>query len=158
MKVRRYEPSDLESVARVFTASVHALAADHYDTSQRAAWAPPSPDLEAWKSRMERQDALVAEDENGAIAGFIAYDRGGHVDLIFTAPEHARKGVATLLYQSAEADLAIRGVTALFTEASITARPFFESQGFRTVKQETVHREAVTLERYVMRKIRDGVG
>jgi putative acetyltransferase len=158
MKVRPYEEADLESVVRLFTASVHGLAADHYDAKERAAWAPESPDLEAWRSKLGKLDVLVAEGDDGKLLGFIGCEGDGHVDLLFTAPEHARKGVASGLYQGAEAQLATSGVMTLYAEVSLVARPFFESQGFQLVKKQVVERAGVPLTRFAMRKVRGGVG
>ena len=43
MIIRPYTPADLEAVAQLFTASVHQVAASHYDETQRTAWAPQPP-------------------------------------------------------------------------------------------------------------------
>ena len=59
------------------------------------------------------------------------------------------QGVATALYAAAHAS---RGATSAFTEASLTARPFFARQGFSVEQAQTVVRSAVTLQRFAMRK------
>lgn len=149
--IRPYRASDVEAVARLFTDSVHRLAAPHYDARQRAAWAPASPDIESWRARLAVQQTLVAEiDAN--LVGFISYESNGHIDLLYTAPVHSRRGVASALYSSAEADLISSGVAELFTEASLVARPFFERCGFHVVEQQHVERRGATCVRYEMRK------
>lgn len=52
MKVRPYKNSDIESVANLFTASVHGLAEGYYDSTQRAAWAPQPPDTNGTQCAM----------------------------------------------------------------------------------------------------------
>ncbi|WP_158611275.1 MULTISPECIES: GNAT family N-acetyltransferase [Pseudomonas] len=72
------------------------------------------------------------------------------------APRAARSGVASTLYLAAEQRLVAQGVTRLFTEASMLAKPFFHQQGFSVIAQEEVQRgEGVTLLRYRMQKILD---
>lgn len=44
------------------------------------------------------------------------------------------------------------GLGRIFTEASITARPFFERQGFRVVREQTVSRQGVSMINFVMEK------
>jgi putative acetyltransferase len=86
------------------------------------------------------------------IAGFIAYEDGDHVDLLFTAPDFVRRGVASALYEGVEATLTAKGVRELFTEASLVARPFFARHGFEVIEQETVVRRDIELVRFRMRK------
>ena len=151
MIIRSYREANLAAIADLFTASVHSLAVGHYDAVQRAAWAPQPPDLTYWRERLRSMQTLIAE-EDGALAGFIAYEQNGHIDLLFTAPEYARRGVASLLYRHVESALLILGVEALFTEASLVARPFFERQGFRVEEEQHVKVRGAWFRRYAMRK------
>jgi len=151
VNVRPYRDSDLESVALLFTASVHAVAAGYYDSAQRAAWAPQPPDLNEWRQRLAPLHTLVAED-HARLAGFISYEPNGHIEFLYVSPAHARRGVASALYRHVESALLSRGVEELFTEASLAARPFFEHQGFRIAEEQTVYRRGVSFRRYAMRK------
>ena len=151
MIIRPYTPADLEAVAQLFTASVHQVAASHYDETQRAAWAPQPPKLNTWQERLAPLQTLVAE-ENGRLAGFLSYEDDGHIDLLYTAPGSTRTGVASRLYHAAEAALAEAGATELFTEASLVARPFFERQGFEVTEEQNVTRNNVSFRRFAMRK------
>lgn len=149
--IRPYSESDLEAVARLFTDSVHHLADKYYDPDQLAAWAPQPPDLSSWAARLASVETLVAEID-GKLAGFISYELNGHIDLLFTSPMECRRGVASELFRHAEAALAGRGASELFTEASLAARPFFERFGFKITEEQRVQRNGVTLVRYAMRK------
>lgn len=151
MKARPYADADLEAVAELFTASIHALTVGAYDAKQRAAWAPRPPDLAEWHSRLAGLQVLVAEAE-GALAGFIAFTDDGRIDLLYTAPAAARRGVASELYREAEQHLLAAGVTALRTEASLVAAPFFARQGFAVVETQRVLRRGVAFQRHAMHK------
>jgi putative acetyltransferase len=148
MKIRNYTEADVNAVAALFMASVHELAKPHYDTMQRRAWAPEPPDLTGWSTRLAGQHTLLAYAAHD-LAGFISYEDNGHIDLLFTSPGFERRGVASLLY--AHAEHVLSGV-ALFTEASLTAKPFFLRKGFHVLEEHDVSRNGVTLRRYVMHK------
>ena len=151
VEVRAYFDADLEAVVRVFTESVHQLAVRDYSALQRAAWAPQAPALEPWARRMSSVTTQVAVD-GAEVVAFISHDRAGHIDLLFTAPAHARRGIATRLYRSVEESLLAAGVVEAFTEASLTARPFFERCGFELTREEVVMRHGTALRRFAMRK------
>lgn len=151
MRIRPGGRADAEVLSALFTASVHTLAAPHYDAVQRRAWADPEPDLAHWRERLGELDVLVAE-RDGETAGFIGFTADGYIDLLFTAPAHARRGVARALFSLAEQRLRELGAPALRTHASRVSRPFFEQQGFVVVAVETVRLDDVGLERFEMRK------
>ncbi len=150
--LRAYQAQDLPAIVALFQASVSQLTAQHYDAAQRQAWAPATADMPAWQTRLASLELLIAEDDR-VIVGFIGFSLDGHIDLLFTAPSHARQGVATALYAAAEQRLRVAGARELFTEASLVARPFFARQGFSEEQAQTVTRDAVNLQRFVMRKI-----
>jgi putative acetyltransferase len=149
MNIRPTTDSDVASIAALFTESVHKIAARSYTPMQLAAWAPESPDLGQWRSRLALVETLVAEID-GAIAGFISYTDSGHIELLFTSPEFSRRGVASTLYEIAVQILDARGVKTLSTAASIEARPFFESKGFNIIEEQVVERNGVQLRRFAM--------
>lgn len=151
IKIRKYQIQDLSPLVRLFTDSVHELTATAYDETQRFAWASRTPQLDSWQKRLESLDTLVAED-GAQLAGFISYDRDGQIDLIFTAPNYARRGVASSLYREAERNLLELGVSELYTEASVVARPFFESHGFDVREEQQATVRGAHFLRYVMRK------
>jgi putative acetyltransferase len=151
MKIRAYRPADLAAVVELFGASIHVLAARDYDAAQRAAWAPAEPDLGEWSGRLIGQMTLVAE-VGVELSGFIACSDDGHIDLLYTSPSHARRGVASALYQDAERQLREAGATELVTEASLVAAPFFARQGFRVEEEQKVVRRGIEFRRYRMKK------
>ncbi len=149
MIIRSSGAADTESIVALFTASVHQIAARSYSPEQLAAWAPESRDLEQWRARLVGLETLHAEFD-GELAGFISFSCAGHIALLFTSPAFSRRGVASRLYESAVRKCLAKGVTKLTTEASIEARPFFESKGFKVVEQQAVERNGVQLKRFAM--------
>lgn len=151
MRIRAYRDSDAETVANLFTASIHSMARDHYCSKQRAAWAPQPPDIDEWRARLNALYTFIAED-GCEMAGFLSYEMNGHIDLLYTSPLYARRGVASALYREVEARLLASGVKDLSAEASLVARPFFEQQGFFVIEEQLVSRRGIDFRRYAMRK------
>jgi putative acetyltransferase len=154
MRLREGSAADATACVELFTAAVHDLASEQYDSAQRHAWAPLEPDMKFWQQRLASLQLLLAEDASGLL-GFIGYATDGHIDMLFCAPQAARQGVASALYGEAEARLRRLGVDHLRTEASLLAQPFFLHQGFVIEAREEVERAGVLLPRYRMSKALD---
>ncbi|HLV76345.1 MAG TPA: GNAT family N-acetyltransferase [Marinobacter sp.] len=153
--IRKYQIQDLSPVVRLFTESVHELTAGAYDETQRYAWASRTPHLDVWRNRLDLLETLVAEEDE-QLAGFISYDKDGTIDLVFTAPNYARRGIASTLYHEAEKQLIALGIRELTTESSVVARPFFERHGFEVTDEQKVTVRGAQFLRYNMRKILEG--
>jgi putative acetyltransferase len=151
MIARRYEPTDLPQIMTVYREAIHTLAAPFYTKEQLDAWAPPDQRVDRWEQRLTQVRTIVIEDD-GTIAGFASHDLAGHLDLLFVHPRFARRGVATRLCAAVEHELRVAGVSRIFTEASLAARAFFERNGFRVVREESVECRGAYLRRYAMDK------
>lgn len=149
--IRPYRAADLEPLLTLFARSVREVASRDYNPAQIEAWARPSPDREAWAARLGGKPTLVAE-RDGVIAGFSDLEPDGHIDMMFVHPEHQGVGVASALLTQIEAMARNQGIDRLFTEASITARPFFERRGFRVVTAQHIERRGQTFRNYKMER------
>lgn len=155
MRIRAFHPDDLEPVAALFTAAVHTLAAPHYSAAQLTAWAPIPPDPEWWRGRLADTQTLVMEAD-GRLGGFVSFTPDGYLDMLFTHPDFARRGIARQLYLQAESILAGSGARVITTHASLAARDFFESLGFRVEQEECVECRGSRLRRFAMSKLPGG--
>jgi putative acetyltransferase len=152
VKLRMYRESDAEGLAALFTSSVHGLGATQYSAEQRRAWAPVPPDLDEWRQRFGGLHTIVAEDD-GTYLGFLSYEANGHIDLLYTSPHAARRGIASALLREAVARLSAAGeMPGLFAEASLIAAPFFLRHGFEIMAERHVVLRGVNFQRFVMRR------
>jgi GNAT superfamily N-acetyltransferase len=149
--VREYRRNDLEAVVLLFQRSVHEAASRDYSLAQVSAWAPEPPDMKAWARRLGTGGVFVYE-RNDEIAGFARIDDKGCVDLLYVHPEVHRQGIARALFDRAISWAVSRGIRHLCSEVSITARPFFESVGFRVVSEHVVERRGVSLQNFRMER------
>ena len=149
--IRRYRPLDAAAIARVFHDSVHGLAKAAYTPAQLNAWSPRRRDARWYETRARSREIWVAE-RAGDIVGFAELESDGHVDMVYVAPEAARRGVASALYQALEGHARAAGLARLFVEASETALPFFIRMGFENPRRREVARDGVVLHNYAMEK------
>lgn len=150
--IRRYRAGDAAPLCTLFFRSVREIGPAKYDEAQVGAWACDVPDAAAWDARMSENETFVAVDDDGVQLGWIELEDNGHVDMLYCAPEAARRGVAARLYAEAEALARERGLTHLTTDASRFAESFFLKHGWRVDARETVTRFGVDIQRARMSK------
>ena len=149
--IRNYEAGDAPEIVRLFFETVRSVNRADYSEEQLQAWAPSVPDPHEWHSRMVGRWTLVAE-ENGEVVGFAELEGDGHLDMLYVRGDTVGKGVGRRLYEAVERKARSQGLDRIFTEASVTARPFFERRGFRVRREQTVLRRGTKLTNFVMRK------
>lgn len=147
--VRRYVPQDLDKVIEVFLESIRQTASVDYEPEQISAWAQADPT--GWSQRCASRPTWVAVIDD-AVAGFTEFEHDGHLDMMYVHPRFKRLGVAKALLQAVEGYARRVSVARVYTEASITARPFFERHGFRLVEHERVLRNGQYFDRFRMDK------
>ncbi|ANP74320.1 Alpha/beta hydrolase [Cryobacterium arcticum] len=134
--VRPYESADAAGTLAVFLDAVTVTAAGDYSPDQIAAWsAPQERDVAEWDLVRSRLGTVVATVD-GEVAGFSDVDDQGYIDMMFVASRFGRRGVAGALLREVERRAGELTVPALWTNASITARPFFERHGFVVVSEQ----------------------
>ena len=150
MEIRNYKRDDAAEIVRLFYETVRSVNRSDYSREQVEAWAPEIPDVDEWRQRMAARKTLVAEE--GKIVGFAELEEDGHLDMLYVRSDAIGLGVGGLLYRAIEDEAQALRLGRIFTEASITARPFFGRQGFRVMREQTVWRRGVRLTNFVMEK------
>lgn len=154
IKIRTYEEKDAPGIVHLFYETVHTINRSDYSQEQVETWAPEIPDAGAWHERMASRKTLVAV-QNDEVVGFAELEEDGRLDMFYLRRDAVGCGVGKRLYRVVEVEARASGIGRIFTEASITARPFFERQGFRMVREQTVQRHEVSLTNFVMEKMLD---
>ena len=70
--------------------------------------------------------------------GFVDMTPSGHLDRLFVSADYQRKGIGRHLVEAVFESANSLSLKSITTEASITAKPFFLSQGFVVVKEQAV--------------------
>ena len=151
MTFREYTVSDCEEMAELFYQTVHSVNARDYTKEQLDAWATGRVDLQAWNQSFLEHITIVAV-ENGEIVGFGDIAPDGYLDRLYVHRNYQGKGIASAVCDQLEKAVSADRIT---THASITAKPFFENRGYRTVREQQVNRKGILLTNYVMEKDMD---
>jgi putative acetyltransferase len=147
-------PEDAPALLNLFRDTVRRINARDYSAEQIAAWASEDIDNDQWRDRFLGRFAVVAEAE-GQIAGFAELEPDGHIDRFFVSADHQRIGVGRVLLNAIVAEAHRLQLSRLLVDASITARPFFESRGFVLLESRIVHLRGVDFRNFRMAKSLD---
>ncbi|SMP59416.1 Acetyltransferase, GNAT family [Neorhodopirellula lusitana] len=178
-RIRVFAPNDAGSCLRLFRDTVHRVNVRDYSTTQVNAWAPPDMPAETWASRFDNRLAYVAcwggvqgecqqvlPDDllddvrhermvHERIVGFTDMTRCGHLDRLFVSADHQRQGIARQLVGRVLQDARELGCANVTTEASITAKPFFEAMGFIAIGRQVVECRGVQMSNFKMQRTMD---
>ena len=150
--IRRYTSNDLDEVISVFQGAVRKVASRDYDQAQIDAWA--QVDRSRWSLARVSKPTWIAEN-GSAVIGFSDLEPNGHLDMMFVHPDYQGLGVATALLKTVQDAARDLGLAEIFTEASITGRPFFERRGFVVVDLQVVEERGQTFKTFKMTKLFD---
>ena len=128
--LRPYRPDDAPALLALFRDTIRRVNSRDYSPAQIAAWASDDIDPGEWCGRFAGRFVVVAEDA-GRPVGFAELEPDGHIDRVYVAADYQGQGIGRQLLAAVVAEARRVGLVRLFTEASITARPFFESPGVR---------------------------
>jgi GNAT superfamily N-acetyltransferase len=152
MKVRTYQINDTQQIVQLFYDTVHEVNIRDYTKAQVDAWAPTDIDIASWSTSLSSKFTFVAE-AGDRIVGFGELEANGHIDRFYCHKDFQGKGVGTQILEQIELKAKNLGIKKLYTEASITAKPFFESKDFIVVKQQEVERRGQKFINFAMEKI-----
>lgn len=152
IKIRLFKAQDAEQIAQLFHQTVRQVNIRDYSNEQVQAWAPDDLHFRDWVSVCSNRFTYVADDA-GTIAGFGELEPNGHIDCFYCHKNYQGRGVGRQMYQAIEAKAIELSLPRLFTEASITAKPFFQRMGFAVVRAQVVTRRGETFTNYAMEKL-----
>lgn len=150
--LRPYTPGDAPALLVLFRDTIHQVNSRDYAPEQIRAWAPENIDPVVWAARFAGRFVVVAEEE-GEPVGFAELEASGHIDRVYVSARRQRRGIGQALLKAVLAEAERRALRRLFVEASITARPFFESLGFAVLAEQTVTCRGVPLVNFRMERL-----
>lgn len=151
IQIRPFQITDVSQIAQLFHQTVHEVNIQHYSLSQVKAWAPDDLNFRNWADICANRLTYVADDR-GIIAGFGELESNGHIDCFYCHKNYQRRGVGRQIYNAIEAQALNLSIDRLFTEASLTAEPFFQQMGFALIQTQQVTCRGETFINYAMEK------
>lgn len=151
MSIRRYESKDCNDIINLFYNTVHTINSKDYTKDELDAWAPKDLDLSLWDKSFLNNYTIVFILDN-TIVGFGDINEDGYLDRLYVHKDYQRRGIAKEIVNNLECYVEELGVNTITTEASITAKPFFEKMGYKIIKEQQVERRGQYLTNYIMQK------
>lgn len=134
MNIRKSKLEDAEAIKALHDRAALALCRDDYTLEQLNEWVNHSS-VEKYQQRLATQRTFVGEI-NGRMVGFVRWNpETNELCSIFVDPDYTRQGIATKLMKKAYDDALSTGVNKFWLYASLTAVPFYESEGWKKLEQ-----------------------
>lgn len=134
IKLRPAVLADLQEMQDLFVETIKSTCSGDYRQEQLSAWADGVKNRSRWEHLLVNEYHVVAEAAY-RIVGYGALDRGQYVDFLYVHKDYLREGIATRIYRALANESRRLGHARMTADVSITARPFFERQGFKVVRE-----------------------
>ena len=138
MILKKYNPDDCIKLLKLFYDTVRNVNRKDYNDEQLSVWAP--------------DNFTIVAEINGEIVGFGDIEKTGYLNRLFIHKDYQNMGIASAIVKELEKYAEKTCICTIITEASITAKPFFERLGYTLVKKQQVERIGISLTNYVMEK------
>jgi putative acetyltransferase len=149
--VRPAVQSDLMDMQKIFVGTITTICTADYDDEQIKAWVSGVENTQRWNEIISKQLVLVAHVGNNII-GFITLHNGNYIDLLYVHKDYQRQGIAKRLLDDIIKEASLLQQKEITSDVSKTAKPFFESNGFKQLKLQSNVRQGVIIENYKMMK------
>jgi GNAT superfamily N-acetyltransferase len=134
MNIRKAKVDDAYEIMKLHERSVLGLCEADYSAEQLKGWIQNST-LEKYHKRLRLHRSYIAE-KDGQTVGYVRWNPAtNELCSIFIDPNYVRQGIATELMEIAYADAMQNGVTEMWLDASLTAVPFYEVEGWLYVEE-----------------------
>lgn len=151
ISIRTAKLEDLDQILQLFRDTVTMINVKDYHPEQIAVWAASSNDVVRWMQKIKEQHFFVAHTGD-KIVGFSSLTSEGYLDFMYIHKDHQGEGIASMLLARLEELAAELQLKRIWSDVSITARPFFASKGFRTTRIHMKQLEDIAFENAEMEK------
>jgi predicted N-acetyltransferase YhbS len=131
--IRSADTGDATAACEVMRRSITEVCAPDYDDDQDviSGWLSnkTKENVSNW-IRSSRTYSVVGCNQQGEIVGFSAIALTGEILLNYLLPEALHKGLGKLMLEAMEREVISKGVEEIVVVSSITAKPFYERNGY----------------------------
>ncbi|WP_414468261.1 GNAT family N-acetyltransferase [Methanobacterium sp. ACI-7] len=150
-EINNLEEKQLIEIIDLFYETIQTVNKEDYDQKQLNIWAPEEIDISKWKKRISKNYIFTACD-NSKIIGFGELSPNSCIDMLYVHKDYVGQEIGKKLLNMIVRKAIELNMNEIFTEASITARPFFEAQGFKVIKKEIKTLNDVEFINFLMKK------
>lgn len=151
MQIRKFKEGDEPVLWEIFYNTIHRVNINDYTQEQVDAWAPATFDLARWRSKIGSIKPFVIV-QSGEIVGYADLQDDGYIDHFYCQHTWQRGGIGSLLMSRIHEEAKARGILQLYSNVSITAKPFFVAKGFKVIKEQLISIRGQELLNFKMQK------
>jgi len=149
MDVRKFKQGDEKELWKLFYNTIHNVNIQDYNKAQLSAWAPEDIDMNSVAQKFREIDPFIVI-KDGEIIAYADIQPDGYIDHFYCHYEFQGQGVGSVLFATLEKEATENGIHKMYSNVSITARPFFEAMGFLVEKEQFIQIGNQTLKNYRM--------
>jgi putative acetyltransferase len=135
----------------MFVETVENTCTDDYSPEEIKVWASSIQNQDRWLRKLKTQYFLVAENDS-EIIGFASLEHHTHLDMLYVHKDYQRMAIAQTLFDEIENEAIKNKATELTASVSITAKAFFEKNGFGILSIKKNKIDKVEIINYMMKK------
>ncbi|MFV0418843.1 MAG: GNAT family N-acetyltransferase [Dysgonomonas sp.] len=144
--------TDIPELKQLYKEVILSVNRKDYSASEVEDWASCGDNDSPWVQLLTEHHLIMVKNESEKIVGFSSINRDGYLHMMFVHKDFQRLGIAKLLYNSIENYAINNNIRTITSEVSITARPFFERQGFAVDEEQKRKAKNLYLTNYKMSK------
>jgi putative acetyltransferase len=133
--IRRATYDDVDEILKLFRETLTSVCRSDYNREQIPVWVASAENKQNWLHRIKKQYFLIAELDD-MITGFGSIENGDYIDLLYVHKDYLRQGIANRLLSELENVSGRMRKSLITADVSITAKPFFEKHGYKTIKEQ----------------------
>ena len=127
--------ADIKEITQLFYDTIQVINSRDYPKDEIDDWSSWYKDTDKWAERINEQYFIVAKLDN-KVVGFSSLATDGYLDFMFVHKDLQGQGIAKALLTEIENKASIQQNDLIYSDVSITAKGFFEKNGFDVEKQQ----------------------
>lgn len=153
--IRKGKMDDIESVMNVHRRSIREICSKDYNEEQIAKWSDVNYSMEIWTKTIN-DDCYYVYERDSQIVGFchalLRENNIGEIVGMYFAPEIKGLGLGAKIFSLCMDYLDNQKVDKVIIHGTKTAKPFYESMGFKTVEKKESNIRGAIIESYLLEK------
>lgn len=150
--IRIAQHSDAIEIQALYQNTVLVINRRDYSQAEVEDWASCGDDLPRLEEMLRTHYFIVAVNQQSEIVGFSSITPQGYLHSMFVHKDFQGQGIATLLLKDIERYAKMNRITRITSEVSVTARPYFEKQGYAVEVEQKRKANQLSLTNYWMAK------
>jgi putative acetyltransferase len=149
--IRKATKADLDNIQLLFVEAINAIKQEEYSAEVLKVWASSIENKERWLRKIKTQYFLIAEN-NEEVVGFASLEHHTHIDMLYIHKDYQRMAIAQTLFGELLERAIKNNASELTADVSITAKAFFQKNGFQTLSTKKNKIDGLEIINYKMRK------